>query len=209
MFRLSLSHFREIVARDIGWSIVDLDFSTDSRFVIYSSWSNCVHLINTQGEFELHEALDFQPNEYQQQVCMFGIRFSTNGSREILAGLNGGIAMLYDVERKRNIWSAQAHEDDINSVCWLDDSGNLFATGSDDASLRIWDRRILANVDTDAASGQARSRRGYAKATPVGGFLGHVHGLTCVSSMNDGNARYVLSNSKDQSMKLWDVRKVS
>lgn len=198
--------YKEIEARDIGWSIVDLDFSTDSRFVIYSSWSHCVHLINTQGEFELHEALDFQPNQHQQHVCMFGIRFSTNGSREILAGLNGGVAMLYDIERKRNIWSAQAHEDDINSVCWLDDSGNLFATGSDDASMRIWDRRLLANVDADPS--EARSRRGYAKATPVGGFLGHVHGLTCVSAMGDGNARYVLSNSKDQSMKLWDLRRM-
>lgn len=222
--------YKEIQARSIGWSIVDIDFSADSRFVIYSSWSNCVHLINTQGEFELHEALDFEPSgpghsQLQQHCCMFGIRFSPNGSREILAGLNNGIAMLFDIERKRKVWSARAHEDDINSVCWLDDGGNLFATGSDDSSIKIFDRRILAN--SDEAGGESEQQHGtgvglgsgsarntgntgtnsgsgrYARARNfVGGFLGHLHGITCVSSLPDGNARYVLSNSKDQSMKL-------
>jgi len=30
---------REIRANDIGWSIVDTDYSPDQRFLIYSSWS--------------------------------------------------------------------------------------------------------------------------------------------------------------------------
>ena len=203
--------YKDIQARSVGWSIVDVDFSTDSRFVIYSSWSNSVQLINTEGAFELHESLDFDPPG-QSHVCMFGIRFSTNNSREILAGLNNGFAILYDVERKRKIWSARAHADDINSVCWLDNSGDLFATGSDDASIRIWDRRLLANVDNAEGKGAvpsvaAASARRAAK--PVGGFLGHMHGLTCVASLPDGNARYMLSNSKDQSMKLWDLRRAN
>jgi WD repeat-containing protein 23 len=40
----------------------------------------------------------------------------------------------------------------------------------------------------------------------AGVFLGHTEGLTYVDSKGDG--RYVLSNGKDQTMKLWDIRKM-
>jgi WD repeat-containing protein 23 len=41
----------------------------------------------------------------------------------------------------------------------------------------------------------------------VGVFAGHTEGLTYVDSKGDG--RYVLSNAKDQTMKLWDIRRVT
>ncbi len=40
----------------------------------------------------------------------------------------------------------------------------------------------------------------------AGVFMGHTEGLTYVDSKGDG--RYVLSNAKDQTMKLWDLRKM-
>jgi len=40
----------------------------------------------------------------------------------------------------------------------------------------------------------------------VGAFVGHIEGLTYIDSKGDG--RYILSNGKDQSMKLWDLRMV-
>ena len=40
--------------------------------------------------------------------------------------------------------------------------------------------------------------------------MGHFQGITCVSTPNDfGSSKYVLSNSKDQSMKLWDLRSMN
>lgn len=42
---------------------------------------------------------------------------------------------------------------------------------------------------------------------PIGYLLGHVYGVTSVSSRGDGY--YLASNSKDQSLKIWDVRKTS
>lgn len=39
---------------------------------------------------------------------------------------------------------------------------------------------------------------------PAGVFLGHTEGVTYVDSKGDG--RFVLSNGKDQTMKLWDLR---
>jgi WD repeat-containing protein 23 len=40
----------------------------------------------------------------------------------------------------------------------------------------------------------------------AGAFVGHTEGITYIDSKGDG--RYCLSNGKDQSMKLWDLRKV-
>ena len=40
----------------------------------------------------------------------------------------------------------------------------------------------------------------------AGVFMGHTEGLTYVDSKGDG--RYVLSNGKEQQMKLWDLRKM-
>ena len=54
---------------------------------------------------------------------------------------------------------------------------------------QVWDRRALG--------------RG---AKPAGVLVGHSEGLTHLDSKGDG--RYLLSNSKDQTARLWDVRKV-
>lgn len=42
---------------------------------------------------------------------------------------------------------------------------------------------------------------------PVGVLAGHRDGITYIDSKGDG--RHLISNSKDQSIKLWDVRKFS
>ena len=40
----------------------------------------------------------------------------------------------------------------------------------------------------------------------AGALMGHTEGLTYIDSKGDG--RYVLSNAKDQTMKLWDLRRM-
>lgn len=37
--------------------------------------------------------------------------------------------------------------------------------------------------------------------------MGHLEGITFIDSRGDG--RYLISNGKDQAIKLWDVRKMS
>lgn len=41
---------------------------------------------------------------------------------------------------------------------------------------------------------------------PSGVLIGHTEGITYVSAKGDG--RYVISNGKDQAMRLWDLRKM-
>ena len=52
----------------------------------------------------------------------------------------------------------------------------------------MWDRRTLNESNPK----------------PVGFLAGHMDGVTYIHSRGDG--RHLISNSKDQSVKLWDVR---
>lgn len=82
------------------------------------------------------------------------------------------------------------HDNDVNAVCYGDKSSpHILFSGSDDCTIKIWDRRSMAS------------------GREAGAFLGHIEGLTYIDSKGDG--RYVLSNGKDQTMKLWDIRSVN
>src|SRR5436190_19331234 len=119
---------------------------------------------------------------------IWSIRFSGDG-REIVAGTSDRSVVVYDIETRQSILRLQNHEDDVNAVCFGDTSSpHILYSGSDDTTLRVWDRRSMAD------------------GREAGAFVGHTEGLTYVDSKGDG--RYVLSNGKDQMMKLWDLRKM-
>lgn len=121
---------------------------------------------------------------------IYSVRFSGDG-RELVAGTgeDGFSVVVYDLETRQAVVRLQNHEDDVNAVCFGDvSSPHILYSGSDDTTLRVWDRRSM---------GDGRE---------AGVFIGHTEGLTYIDSKGDG--RYVLSNGKDQSMKLWDLRKM-
>lgn len=106
-----------------------------------------------------------------------------------MAGTSNHSVIVHDIESQQTVLNLRNHEDDVNAVCFGDvSSPHILYSGSDDATLRVWDRRSM---------GDGRE---------AGAFVGHTQGLTYVDSKGDG--RYVLSNAKDQSMKLWDLRKM-
>lgn len=51
-----------------------------------------------------------------------------------------------------------------------------------------------------------RDRRSLASKKPSGVLMGHTEGITYVSAKGDG--RYVISNGKDQTLRLWDLRQM-
>lgn len=119
---------------------------------------------------------------------IWSIRFSGDG-REIVAGTGDHCVYVYDLESRRSILRIPGHNDDVNAVCFGDQSSpHILYSGSDDHLIKVWDRRSM---------GDSRE---------AGVFVGHTEGLTYVDSKGDG--RYVLSNGKDQTMKLWDLRKM-
>jgi WD repeat-containing protein 23 len=125
---------------------------------------------------------------FHSHFAIWSIRFSGDG-REIVAGTGDNSVYVYDIERRQSILRIPGHQDDVNAVCFGDSqSPHILYSGSDDTTLKVWDRRSM---------GDGRE---------AGVFLGHTEGLTYVDSKGDG--RYVLSNGKDQTAKLWDLRKM-
>lgn len=76
----------------------------------------------------------------------------------------------------------------MNAVGFIDETSNIIYSGSDSGVLKLWDRRCLNEMNPKE----------------VGLFVGHLDGITYIDTKND--ARYLISNSKDQTIKLWDMR---
>lgn len=179
------------------WTITDATLSPDNRYLAYSSIRSQVCLAPTDPDNTADPyLLEFSdmggqgrvPRGYHPHFGIWSLRFSGDG-REVVAGTSDSSVYVYDLETRRSILRIEGHDDDVNAVCFGDkNSPHILYSGSDDTTLKVWDRRSMAD-------GQ-----------PAGVFLGHTEGLTYIDSKGDG--RYVLSNAKDQTMKLWDLRKM-
>ncbi|KAI4956128.1 hypothetical protein J4E91_000338 [Alternaria rosae] len=177
------------------WTITDASLSPDNRFLAYSSIRSIVALAHTDPDNDSDpHYLDFSdlgrpaPRGFRGYFGIWSIRFSGDG-REIVAGTGDSSVYVYDIERRQSVLRIPGHQDDVNAVCFGDtQSPHILYSGSDDTTLKVWDRRSM---------GDGRE---------AGVFLGHTEGLTYVDSKGDG--RYVLSNGKDQTAKLWDLRKM-
>ncbi|KAL5398913.1 hypothetical protein PMIN04_009478 [Paraphaeosphaeria minitans] len=188
-------YYKTVVYPYGQWTITDASLSPENRFLAYSSIRSIVCLAPTDpnNESEPH-LLDFantgsvNPHGFHTYFGIWSIRFSGDG-REIVAGTGDNSVYVYDIERRQSVLRIPGHEDDVNAVCFGDSqSPHILYSGSDDTTIKVWDRRSM---------GDGRE---------AGVFLGHTEGLTYVDSKGDG--RYVLSNGKDQTAKLWDLRKM-
>ncbi|KZV14942.1 hypothetical protein F511_36229 [Dorcoceras hygrometricum] len=191
---------KDIQARSLRWTITDASLSPDRRFLVYSSISPIAHIVNVESATkeslanvtEIHEGLEFSSNVDNYDDYSFGIfsvKFSNDG-RELVAASSDQSIYVYDLASKRLNLRIQAHMSDVNAVCFADESGHIIYSGSDDHLCKVWDRRCFVN------RGQA-----------AGVLIGHLEGITFIDTRGDG--RYFISNGKDQSIKLWDIRKMS
>lgn len=184
------------------WTITDASLSPDNKQLAYSSIRSQICLANTdQGDNSEPRLLDFSDmgqggrsfggggggwGRSRGHFGIWSLRFSGDGG-EIVAGTSDQSVYVYDLEAQRSVLRIPGHTDDVNAVCFGDKmSPHILYSGSDDTTLKVWDRRSLASM------------------RPAGMFLGHTEGLTYIDSKGDG--RYVISNAKDQTCKLWDLR---
>uniref|UniRef100_A0A672GLU3 Uncharacterized protein n=1 Tax=Salarias fasciatus TaxID=181472 RepID=A0A672GLU3_SALFA len=158
---------RTVKARDVGWSVLDVCFTPDTQHVLYSSWSDYIHLCSVDGDSENHTALDLNPDE--RRFSVFSLAASTDG-KEILGGANDGCLYVFDLEQNKRTLKIDAHEDDVNAVAFADSSSQLLFSGSDDALCKVWDRRTLRED----------------RPQPVGQLAGHRDGITFIHSKVGG-----------------------
>ena len=130
-------------ARDIGWSIIDVDYSPDGKFLAYSSWSNFIHMVRIDNlkvisiliiiispliTIILITLIFYSPSSQvpdpfhvshdmrpeSRRFCLFSIKFSPNNS-EILGGASDSCLYIYDLEAEQRTVQIPAHFDDINA----------------------------------------------------------------------------------------------
>ena len=233
------------------------------------------------------EMLGAPPDEVLPGFGIWSIKWNPvsgsggGGSTTVLAGASDGCCYLFDAEVGKTVARyARAHSDDVNAVVYLAGSGSggsaggdgggsggstalcsspdVFASGSDDGLIKVWDSRVPSRAATGssvAGNGSSSSVAFHAVARPVGVLVGHAAGegvlffsfslfffrgggggeeeearrlsfffslsasprflaslspsnkfpgITHLDSRGDGNL--LLSNSKDQTAKLWDLR---
>lgn len=180
--------YKEIRARDVGWSILSVAFSPDNRYIAYSTWSENLFqypLFETESDI-----IRLPLNPTERPFCVFSIAFS-NDSREIICGANDSKIYSYDRESNQKVLEFKGHNKHVNAIIFADDTSQVFFSGSDDGLCKVWDRRMITNNNCRA----------------VGMFAGHRDGITYIDSR--GDQRYLISNSKDQTIKLWDMRRYS
>lgn len=188
----TMKHTKTIRGCAGGWTITDQHLSPDNSLLAYAVMSPNVFLAPTGEDDEseqrsLYFGNDRGGNDWHDHYGIWSCRFSGDG-KELVAGGSGKL-MVYDLQANRRSVKIEAHRADVNSCCFADNGGNVLLSASDDTFLKVWDRRSLRS-----------------SSHPAGVLVGHTEGLTYVSPKGDG--RYVISNGKDQTLRLWDLRKM-
>jgi len=183
-------HYKTVTYPFGQWTLTDADLSPDNKWLAYTSLQSSVCFAPTDpNDTGDPYSLDLASRRaLSRGFPIFSVRFSGDG-RTLVAG-TGSVAesiVVYDIERREPLHYVRGHDDDVNAVCFADKlSPHILYSGSDDCTIKVWDTRSIGDN------------------RPAGAFVGHIEGLTYIDSKGDG--RYILSNGKDQSMKLWDLR---
>lgn len=199
IFDTSRGNFKllqSLQAQDVGWAVLDVALSPSGTHLVYSSWNDYLYQVHILGDGYSNEGYQVEqvplcldpPGHHQ--FCIFSVKFSQDSS-ELLGGANDGCLYLYDREAQTQSQSITAHDNDVNAVCFVDETTHILASGGDDGMCKVWDRRSLRESNP----------------RPVGVLAGHSDGIAYIDSRGDG--RFLISNSKDQSIKLWDIRRFS
>ena len=181
-------HYRTVKYHHNGWSLTDASLSDNNEWLVYSSLNSTVSISATDTAVRVPQRnISVVDSEASQSRGVLSVRF-TPGGRELIVGTMRGHMTVVDIATEAVVTDIRAHQRDLNCVAFADpDSPNLIYSGSDDSLIKLWDRRDLA-----------------AGKRPAGAMVGHREGIVFIKDKKDGV--YVLSNSKDQSMKLWDIR---
>lgn len=137
--------------------------------------------------FDLRESAKRVKREMKDTHAVRAIKFHPSGDY-LLVGAEHHFLRLYECSSRNSYISSATeqsnqHQLKINSVdCSFD--GRVFATSSDDGSIKLWDGRTLAVTTTYSAAHNS---------TPV------------VGAKFSRNGKYILSTGNDKVVRLWDI----
>jgi WD repeat-containing protein 23 len=135
-------HDSELKVRLVRWTITDYHLNLNENFLAYTSMMPIVQMTKLDPhDLSIGETSMLVLSE--EPVALFCVRFSGN-STEIVAGGSDACIYIYDLEANRTVEVINAHDDDVNSVCFVNPlDSNVVVSASDDCTIKIWDRRCI------------------------------------------------------------------
>lgn len=186
---------KKINIEDVGWAIIDLAISSDSKYGAVTSWCNNISVFridNDRTDRSVHNIpLPINNHSFYSghRSAVFSLRYNFNSSK-MFGGSNNGRLLLVDIATQKVTSDIDQKNDfDMNAVCFEKFSDNLAFAGGDSGIVSCWDMRLFGN----------KREKGV-----VGYFAGHANGIAYIDTAHDG--RTVLTSAKDQAIKLWDIR---
>jgi len=191
-------------------------FSPDGKHLASGSFDKQIFLWNVYGDCENY--LVFKGH----QNAVMEVHWSVDGSHVFSASADKTMA-VWDVEAGQRVKKCVGHTSHVNS-CFPAKRGHLVATGSDDATVKVWDMRVKGpqqsfnnRYATTAVCFSAQDDQIFAggidntikvwdlRKNDVHMYLeGHQDTVTGIRLSPDGS--YLLSNSMDNTVRVWDVR---
>lgn len=166
------------------WTLTDCEMSSDGSWVAFSSLTPEVtiypnHLDPGNGRLV---GVSSGSGRFRQREPVYCLKGSLDG-HTLYAGTGAHYVRAVDCH-SGEAFTVGSHTGDVNGLGVI--SPNVIVSGSDDCKLCVWDVRLRHDERC------------------IGGFVGHTEGVTGVDVREDG--RHIISNCKDQSIKLWDIR---
>ncbi|CAH8675437.1 unnamed protein product [Schistosoma rodhaini] len=192
-------------------------FSSDGSFLASAGFDRRILLWETYGECENIATM------MGHGGAILDLVLSSDDSVIYTASSDKSIA-LWDTESAQRIKKFRGHENIVNSCAVARRGPQHVCSGSDDGTIRLWDRRQKACVQTFQNTYQVLSVTFSDTAEMIfsGGIdnvvkgwdlrkleasmllNGHTDTVTGLSVSPDGS--FLLSNSMDNTLRMWDIR---
>ena len=119
----------------------------------------------------------------EEHAAIFNLEFSPSG-KMLVAACEASAILLYDpIHRKCLHRLTNAHDNSVNCIRFCDE--RIFASGSDDCSIALWDTRMLDE--------------------PIMKLLGHTNWVK--SLVYDKNTGFLLSSAFDGTVRGWEINR--
>jgi len=192
-------------------------FSPSGSSLVSSSFDQSIFLWNVYNDCQNYNVLK------GHKGAVLEVDWSRDGST-IVSAATDKTGSLWDAETGQRIKKLKGHTSYVNACAAARRTPHLFATSSDDGTIKLWDPRVKIPVHSFTNTYQVTSvcfnegddqvfsggidnviKVWDLRKKDVGYTLvGHTDTVTGLKLSPDGS--YLLSNSMDNTLKLWDVK---